>query len=309
MVIYSEPNQSMEGQQVSALMFLDNRNCLHPVRHTNDIKSVVPISRPQKLPLACPEALTRVENIPFEQLAHFTQLGDYVRDLQADERICDVTVHIGTEKYAAHRISLACYSDYFAEMFYNQKDTLVPISIRLNDITPMAFEVLLQYIYSGVLPVTSEVVGDLMTMAENLKMPRVKSLVIDYMESLSSMQALAIVTKEKIFGPVYDKAIVAVCEQFNAFTMETVFLDIDIETIIFILSSDMLNISSELDVFKAAIRWIGYNVIYRKQQLLRLMKCVRFPFMTQGELFQCIKLTDLIKENDECRKMLLEANW
>jgi hypothetical protein len=72
------------------------------------------------------------------------------------------------------------------------------------------------------------------------------------MESLSSIQALAIVTKEKIFGPVYDKAIVAVCEQFNAFTMETVFLDIDIETLIFILSSDRLNISSELDVFKAA---------------------------------------------------------
>jgi hypothetical protein len=57
---------------------------------TNEINDVVQISRPQKLPLACPEALTRVENIAFEQLAHFTQLGDYVRDLQADERICDV---------------------------------------------------------------------------------------------------------------------------------------------------------------------------------------------------------------------------
>ena len=294
-------------------MYLEDNNILHPVRHTNEIKGFVPISHPQKLPLASREverALTGLKNIPFEQVGHFAQLGDFVRDLHANERICDVTVHIGTKQYTVHRISLACYSDYFAEVFYNQKNKQnIPINIRLNGIAPASFEVLLEYIYSGVLPITPEFVGDLMTMAENLKMPKVKSLVIDYMESLSSIQALAIVTKEKIFGPVYDKAIVAVCEQFNAFTMETVFLDIDIETLIFILSSDRLNISSELDVFKAAIRWIGYNVMYRKQQLLRLMKCVRFPFMTQGELFQCIKLTDLVKETDECKKMILEANW
>lgn len=294
-------------------MYLEDDNILHPVRHTNEIKGFVPIGHPQKLPLAIPEverALTALKNIPFEQVGHFAQLGDFVRDLHANEKICDVTVHIGTKQYTAHRISLACYSDYFAEVFYNQKNKQnIPLNIRLNGIAPASFEVLLEYIYSGVLPITPEFVGDLMTMAENLKMPRVKTLVIDYMESLSSFQALSIVTKEKIFGPVYDKAMVAVCEQFNAFTMETVFLDIDIETIIFILSSDRLNISSELDVFKAVIRWIGYNVIYRKLQLLRLMKCVRFPLMTQGELFQCIKLTDLVKENDECRKMILEANW
>ena len=309
MVIYSEPNQSMEGQQVSALMYLDNENCLHPVRHTNEINGVVQISRPQKLPLACPEALTRVENIPFEQLAHFTQLGDYVRDLQADERICDVTVHIGTEKYAAHRISLACYSDYFADIFYNKKDTLVPINIRLNDITPMAFEVLLQYIYSGVLPVTSEVVGDLMTMAESLRIPMVKNIVIDYMKHLPLTHALAIVMKGKLFGPLYANTMEAVCGLFNTFTLEDVFLDMDIETILIILNNDNLNISSELDVFKAAMRWIAHDIVDRNQHFLKLMKCIRFPFMTQDELFQCNEFTDLLKEDNECMKMFLEATW
>ena len=49
--------------------------------------------------------------------------------------------------------------------------------------------------------------------------------------------------------------------------------------------------------------------MHRKQQLVRLMKCVRFPFMTQDELFPCIELTSLLKENDECIQMILEANW
>ena len=86
-------------------------------------------------------------------------------------------------------------------------------------------------------------------------------------------------------------------------------MDIDIETILIILISDILNISSELDVFKAAIRWIEHNITHRKQQLLKLMKCVRFPLMTPCELFHCYELTSLFLENNDCRQMILEANW
>jgi hypothetical protein len=99
------------------------------------------------------------------------------------------------------------------------------------------------------------------------------------MESLPVAHTLAIVTKQKLFGPLYDKAMIVACEQFNTFRLEAEFLDIDIETILIILSSDDLNISSELDVFRAAIRWIAHNIMDRKQQLLKLMKCVRFPVL------------------------------
>jgi hypothetical protein len=58
------------------------------------------------------------------------------------------------------------------------------LNIKLQGINPVAFEVLLKYIYTGVLQITSEVASDLMTMSETLKMPRVKALVTEYMESL-----------------------------------------------------------------------------------------------------------------------------
>jgi hypothetical protein len=56
----------------------------------------------------------------------------------------------------------------------------------------MAFEVLLQYIYSGVLPVTSEVVGDLMTMAESLRIPMVKNIVMDYMKHKNTSSSVKV---------------------------------------------------------------------------------------------------------------------
>jgi hypothetical protein len=68
--------------------------------------------------------------------------------------ILTVTVSIGTEIYAAHRMSLACLSGLFADIFYIQRNKQYSV-IRLQGVKPVTFEVLLQYIYNGVLPITS----------------------------------------------------------------------------------------------------------------------------------------------------------
>lgn len=71
-----------------------------------------------------------------------------------------------------------------------------------------------------------------------------------------------------------------------------------------ILYSDNVNISSELCVFKAAIRLIEDGIMCGKQQI-RLTKCVPFPFITQVELLLCNELLSLLEENDECMQMIL----
>jgi hypothetical protein len=70
------------------------------------------------------------------------------------------------------------------------------------------------------LPITSEVVGDLMKMAKILRIPMIKTLVNDYIESLPLAHALAILIKVKLFGSLYDKTMIAICEQFNTFRLE-----------------------------------------------------------------------------------------
>ncbi|CAC5382987.1 unnamed protein product [Mytilus coruscus] len=311
---YANPNLKLKAEQhATSLIYTDDRNFLHPVRNTNEIKNLISVSKPEvmaPLPNEVEEALGRLKNIPAQQVSHFAHLGDYVRHLQANERICDVTVHIGPVKYAAHRICLACYSDYFADIFYSRGEKQrVPLTVRLKGIKPIAFEILLKYIYTGILDVYPDVVGDLMTMAESLRIPMVKTRVIDHLECLPLAEALAILMKEKIFGPLYERVMVAVCDQFNTFRHEGVFLEIDFETLITILSSDNLNISTELDVFEAAIRWIAHNIMNRKQYLIRLMQCVRFAYMTPTELFHCNERTDILKGDSLCKQMLLEALW
>jgi hypothetical protein len=61
--------------------------------------------------------------------------------------------------------------------------------------------------------------------------------------------------------PFMTNTVIVVCFQLNTFRLGPVFFDI--ETILIVVSSDNLNISSELDVFKASIRWISGNVMLR----------------------------------------------
>ena len=159
---------------------------------------------------------------PFDQVMHFAHYGDYVSHLQRNKIFTDVTVSIGTEIYAAHRMSLACVSGLFADIFYIQRNKQYTV-IRLQGVKPVTFEVLLQYIYNGVLPITSEVIGDLLTMAEILRIPIMKPLLNDYMESLPLLHALEILIKEKLFGPLYDKTMFAIGEQFNTLRLEVGF--------------------------------------------------------------------------------------
>jgi hypothetical protein len=47
-----------------------------------------------------------------------------------------------------------------------------------------------------------------------------KPLLNDYMESLPLLHALEILIKEKLFGPLYDKTMFAIGEQFNTLRLE-----------------------------------------------------------------------------------------
>lgn len=308
------PNLNELTKQATAVMFTDEDNFIHPVRNTRDINNLIPVAKGEPVspfPQEVEDSLKRIQKIPMYQVTHFAHLGDYMRHLQANERICDVLVFIGTNKYSAHRISLACFSDFFADMFYTRGEKQrVPLTIRLKGIKPRAFELLLNFIYTGMLNVTPEVIGDLMTMAKNLGISMIKNRIIEFLECLPLAQALSIIIKHKVlFGMLYERAVKAVCDNFITFRHEEVVQELDIETLIVILSSDNLKIDTELEVFRTAVRWMAHDTEERRKDLMRLMQCVRFGNMTQLELAQCNEFTDLLKDSKMCKQILLEANW
>ena len=62
-------------------------------------------------------------------------------------------------------------------------------------------------------------------------------------------------------NPFMINTVIVVYFQLNTFRLGPVFFDT--QTILIVVRGDNLNLSSELDVFKASLRWISDNIMHR----------------------------------------------
>ena len=67
-----------------------------------------------------------------------------------------------------------------------------------------------------------------------------------------------------------------------------------------ILSCDELQISSELELFNAAVDWINYNKVKRAKHMKTFLKLIRLPLLTTEILTDIIKSNNLCKDCFEC---------
>jgi kelch-like protein 18 len=86
------------------------------------------------------------------------------------------------------------------------------------------------------------------------------------------------------------------------------FVELRLNAVCEILSSDVLNVQHEIEVFFAAKVWIEHNV-RRERYLSRVMDCVRFAFMKIHELIYISRHDNRLQKNEYCRELLKNACW
>jgi hypothetical protein len=72
-----------------------------------------------------------------------------LNSLWQEDCFCDVRLTVGQREFPAHRLVLAAASPYFKAMFMCGLDEGKMESIPLHDISPVVFESLLKFVYSG----------------------------------------------------------------------------------------------------------------------------------------------------------------
>ena len=93
--------------------------------------------------------LEKMVRMPLESIGSYIVVGEYLRYLYEKDMLMDVVVHIKDRTFSAHRVALSCYSDYFKDLFNSNKGKQIPFEMRLRGITPEAFAVFLEFIYTG----------------------------------------------------------------------------------------------------------------------------------------------------------------
>ena len=74
-----------------------------------------------------------------------------------------------------------------------------------------------------------------------------------------------------------------------------------------LLSSDDLNVPSEEIIFQALMDWVNFDFTPRKEEVSRLLACVRLPLLSPQYIADHIENQPVLNSDPECHHLILEA--
>ncbi|XP_017054911.1 uncharacterized protein LOC108097245 [Drosophila ficusphila] len=195
-------------------------------------------------------------------------------------------IQIGDKTFRCIPNLLKCYSVWFANRDWRINHFRFPE----REVPARGFEVLYRWMRTEQLP-------DFNTSVSTLQVSR--HLQVHMLEKVCWEILSDSSVREKVAFQVYLEAkrlpaLQLVCEvmlnrlrySFLALVGSSEFLDLPVEVMELILRRDSIGVNSEMEVFFAALRWLGHkNVSKRLKYLRRLMACVRFHHLPMTFLF------------------------
>ncbi|XP_064194468.1 actin-binding protein IPP isoform X2 [Anguilla rostrata] len=233
--------------------------------------------------------------------------------LRAD--FCDVQLRVGGRVFRVHRLVLAASSPYFSALFSGGMNEVNKEEVEIMGVEAEVFQILLEFIYTGMIDVTVENVQELIVAADMLQLNEVVTIcceflkaqmdptncvgIFQFLEQIACMDMLEF-TENYIYVHFLE---VCVAEEFMGLSKDQ---------LVKLLRSEELRIEDEYQVFTAAMDWVLQDVAKRKKYVVEVLDPVRFPLLSPQRLFKYIEgiadfslrvaLQTLLKEYTEVSK-------
>ena len=139
----------------------------------------------------------------------------------------------------------------------------------------------------------------------------VESKLSNFIENkLNTQTVLTFHQLEKLFElPSLLKTTLSHIEHYFATIADTEnFLELDFFRVLKILRSSELLITSEIEVYDAANKWLNYNIEKRRKFAKKLLLTVRFPLLSDGTLNYLLDRSSSFIEMKDCYKLLQEIS-
>ncbi|KAJ6663133.1 hypothetical protein lerEdw1_010726 [Lerista edwardsae] len=217
--------------------------------------------------------------------SHETYLCQGLKQLYESQQLCDVTLGVEGRSFPCHRMLLASVSPYFREIFIHS--TGAQKEIQLEDISASTLHILLDYLYTEELPLTAETAQDLFTAASKLQILPLKETVGRYLEmniSMSNCLRLYSLAHQHNHHPLLQAASHYIRQHFGPLSKKESFLSLEHDALVNLISSDSLDVPSELTVYQAVRNWVESATAARLPLFKQLLGHIRFPLLTHEEL-------------------------
>lgn len=233
-----------------------------------------------------------------------------IEDIRRRTKLCDVTLKVGDCKFSAHRIVLAASIPYFHAMFTHDMIESKQEEIAVQGIEPSALESLINFAYNGRIQLDTTNVQLLMVGASFLQMQVVKDACCDFMRNRlhpNNVLGIRAFSDQMMCSNLVDACNKYIQKHFVDVSKSEEFLNLSKKEILDVISLDELHVTSEEQVFEAAIAWVKKDLVERSVFIEELLRNVRLPLLAPQFLADHVAQEEIVKNSLRCRDLIDEA--
>ena len=231
-----------------------------------------------------------------------------------NKRFCDVVLDVyngeDQARFNAHRVVLCAASPFFYSALNNDTKESKEGLIRLEDMSKVAIEELLDYLYTGHVDVTQHNAFDLLKIADFLVIPSLKEVsskfIIQSLSSSNCLMAYYWAVHYRCFD-LQENARDLIYANFTRVVEHEDFLNLTISEVEEWISSDEIRVRGEEDVFQAIVKWAEQNGDGERKTFFELFRHVRLIYLSPNYVLNDILPHPLVTNDKACTDFVLDA--
>ncbi|XP_053477815.1 kelch-like protein 10 isoform X2 [Ictalurus furcatus] len=238
-------------------------------------------------------------------------MWDVLNEMRLEEELCDVVLRVDEVEFNVHKTILCANSPYFRSLFIRWSSSEQTV-YTITNVSPDIMAIIIHYIYTQEIRVTTDNVQALLVMADYLLMRDLVRNCYDFLKAhLSPENCLGIwqYADTYSFRKLQDRAYTYALRHFEDVVRSpsSEFLELNEEQLSGILERDELNVKQEKTAFEALIMWIEHKPDIRIQHIANLLLKVRLALIDLEYFLENIKTHPLVSSSWECRPIIIRT--
>ena len=253
----------------------------------------------------------QAHRISFTAEGHSRRLLDKMAYLrEGGHHLCDVVLQLGARKIHAHRVVLSACSNYFCAMFTNSMLESQKETVTLVDLDGKAVEDLVEFAYTSKIDIHEDNVQPLLKASSILQLPEVMGACSDFLhQQLHPSNCLGITRFAEMHGctRLAETSQQYVLDHFMEVVCSDEYLQLSVEEVKLLVSSDNINVSTEHQVFEVMHKWLEHNLPLREKHAYKLLSCIRLPLLRPLYLTEQVYGKDVYSQHPACAQLIMKA--
>ena len=228
-------------------------------------------------------------------------------------------VPVGGDPIPAHRLVLSSVSPFFQSMFTLDLRESREKDVQLRDIDHGTLSAVVAFCYGEEVRVAagdrSELEESLLQLLAAADRLQITELFDSCTQSLIAQLRPENVLELREFAEVYrcteltQHCTLLIHREFTAVVRSDEFVELSLEGLLDLVSSDYISVPREELVYEAVMRWIHHDLQDRRDKVADILSHVRFPFVSPHYLQDVVERDELLRDELFCQGLIQEAHY